>query len=250
MAETITQSNQTEQNKNKFIRQVAIKLLIKDILNGKIIQNEDEGTYLETNSKKVFRVNLISIIVRKEKLGSITSILIDDGSGKITLKSFEENDNIKKLNVGDIVLITGKSRVYNNEKYVSPEIIKKVDPLWLKYRSIELKDNNEFEELKKEIENEDDETSENNHVKKEIEKNKNEINEIEDEIIDDDKNEEDVMLPVEKIIKLIKELDEGDGVAVEQIIEKSMLDKTEELIERMMEKGEIYQNQPGKVKVL
>ncbi|MBT3465494.1 hypothetical protein HN451_10975, partial [archaeon] len=68
-----------------------------------------------------------------------------------------------------------------------------------------------------------------------------------DEIVD---VEENVLLPVQKIINLIKELDPGEGVMIEELISKSMLNDTEKLIEKMLEAGDIYQNLPGKVKVL
>ena len=37
---------------------------------------------------------------------------------------------------------------------------------------------------------------------------------------------------------------------IEELISKSMLNDTEQLIEKMLENGDIYQNLPGKIKVL
>ena len=37
---------------------------------------------------------------------------------------------------------------------------------------------------------------------------------------------------------------------MEEIISKSPLNNTEQLLEKMLESGEIFQNSPGKVKVL
>ena len=50
----------------------------------------------------------------------------------------DENESIKNTFIGNICCVVGKIRVYNNEKYISPEIFKKVDLLWLKVRSLEL----------------------------------------------------------------------------------------------------------------
>jgi len=78
-------------------------------------------------------------------------------------------------------------------------------------------------------------------------KNVEKVDVEENEIVD---VEENVLLPVQKIINLIKELDPGEGVMIEELISKSMLNDTEKLIEKMLEAGDIYQNLPGKVKVL
>jgi len=61
---------------------------------------------------------------------------------------------------------------------------------------------------------------------------------------------EEEVLPVEKVMNLIKELDKGQGVLIEELIERSPLKETEVLLTKMLEKGEIFQNAPGKVKML
>ena len=53
-----------------------------------------------------------------------------------------------------------------------------------------------------------------------------------------------------KLMSLISELDLGPGVALEVVVTKSQFDNTEELLKKMMESGDIFQNVPGKVKVL
>ena len=70
------------------------------------------------------------------------------------------------------------------------------------------------------------------------------------EEISEETKEQEKLLPIEKITQLIKKLDQGEGVLIEEIIEQSILDDTEQLIEKMMESGDIFQNQPGRVKVL
>ena len=147
--------------------------------------------------------------------------------------------------MGNVVLIIGKLRTYNQDKYISPEIIKKIDPQWLKIRAIELKDNFIKNDKNINLKQEEKETikiiEEKQEFKdeKEIKKEK-EINPVD---IEED-------LPIQKIIKIIKELDNGDGVFIEELIEKSTLNETEKLIQNMLENGDIFQNYPGKVKVL
>lgn len=203
----------------KFQRDVAYKVRIQELLQGTFTE-EEEKLQLVTPTKKLHRVNLVAIIVQKEKVGSITVIGLDDGSGKITAKIFEE---IKyPLEVGDPVRVIGKVRRFNEEKYVSPEIIKKTSPSWLKLRSIEFPITASQEEETKQEE-----------VKEE-----------------EPLQEQEVVLPFEKISLIIKKLDDGGGVPIVELIEASELENTEQIIEKMLEMGEIFQNSPGKVKVL
>ncbi len=263
--------------KKDFSRQTAIKITIGMLFSCNYVeQSEDEPNYLKLPSgEKLYRLNVLAIILDKERVGAITNLLVDDGTGKIVLRSFEENKIIEKLSVGDSVLIIGKLRKYNQEKYVSPEIIKKIDPNWLKLRSLILikdKDNinNMKEEENKEVLNDvfeskeikvSNKTEANSGFSEELVKNKEKIKETdvsdgsfvdeEDvEIINDTDPIESPFLPVEKLIKMIKEMDSGEGVMIEEIISSSQIKNTEELLGKMLEKGDIFQNSPGKVKVL
>jgi len=200
-------------------RQVAVKVKIKEIMEGSYVVEEGwKPNYLLTKGgKKVSRANVVGVVLDKEERGAIANLVLDDGSGKIVIRSFEEIKNLKEIAVGEGVLVVGKIRVYNDEKYISPEIIKKVDNTWLKVRSLELGE--EKEEVKVEEEKE----------------------EVEEEFFDS-KNK--------KIIELIKELDKGEGALIEEVKEKLAMDNSEEIIEKMLESGDIFQNSAGRVKVL
>ena len=123
-----------------YLRQIAEKINISQLQSGSYIQEDDKTpNYLYTlEGKKIFRINLIGIVVQKEQLGSIGNFLLDDGTGKVVTKFFEEHKSLGLINIGDVVIIIGKVRVYNEEKYVSPEIIKKIKRQWLNVRSKEL----------------------------------------------------------------------------------------------------------------
>ena len=73
--------------KNNYFRQPAIKTTIGEIASGKYVQeSEDKSNYVLTSKNiKIYRLNLIAIILSKELQGSITNLLVDDGTGKITL---------------------------------------------------------------------------------------------------------------------------------------------------------------------
>ena len=174
------------------------------------------------NQEKIQRINLLAIIVSIEKIGTISSFLLDDGTGKITARFFEENEKNKNLAIGDTVLIIGKVRKYNQETYLSPEIAKKINPLWIRIRKEEL--------------------GLNNYPKNQTKPNIKNIPEEEEK--------ETSLLPTQKIAQLIKEMDKGEGVIVEDLIEKSQLKNIEVLLKKMIEKGDLFQNLPGKVKIL
>ena len=256
----------------KKIKPFAAIVNIALINNGQFI-NQEEHNYILINEQKIIRINLIAAIVRKEQIGTITNMLLDDGSDKIIVRSFEENKKIDELKVGDVAIIIGKVRSYNQDIYISPEICKKVNPLWLKVRSIKFQN----VDIKKKIieninENKEIKDHDNSNNKEKIEEKENikKITKNEEEITFNDikknkndnlaKNEseelkenliiENTELPFERILKLIDELDQGNGVMIEKIIEQSPLNDTENIIERMLEKGDIFQNQPGKIKLL
>ena len=232
---------QIKEEQNKFVRQTAIKTTIQEISHSTFINTDPETPHhIQTlHHGKVFRVNLIGIIIQKEKVGSITNMLIEDQTGQMVARSFEELAYLKQVKVGDFVVIIGKVRMYNNEKYISPEIMKATSAAWLKVRMLELQGMVELDVKKEEISPSIVEEKIVETIEKPI------IEEISEET-----KEQEKLLPIEKITQLIKKLDQGEGVLIEEIIEQSILDDTEQLIEKMMESGDIFQNQPGRVKVL
>jgi len=243
-----------------FFRFSAEKVAIRELEEGEYVEEkEQKPNYIITSeNRKIFRINVIATLVHKEVHGSITSILIDDGTGKIIVRIFEEIKSIFNLEVGDVIQIIGKVRIYNNEKYVFPEIIKKTNPAWLKIRFLELQKNNLFVKKEKEdsgisqkLKKEGLELNELNKKEKELTLQKNTLLNIDVfEVVSEEIEENDPLLPFEKISKLITQLDKGEGVMIEEIIEKSPLEKTEELIEKMLENGDIFQNTPGRVRLL
>ncbi len=270
-------------NPPTFVRQIAVKTNIRFLLNSQYIQeDENNPNYLQGSvGEKIYRLNLIAVVVQKEQIGTMTNLLLDDGTGRIILRSFEENKSISFLQPGHTVLVIGKLRSYNQERYISGEIVKNLDCSWLKLRSMELDhENNQKESFSAsknmlnsivnphEKEEENKKNDDHNTVvdkighqalntpsqlfKEEIIFDLKELPENKAENINED-NEmlvEDSLVPAQKIINMIKEMDKGEGVLIEEIIEKSLLQDTEKIIDRMLENGDIFQNSPGRVKVL
>jgi RPA family protein len=198
----------------KFHRQVAYKVRISDILSGNFIKNDFSGGYIQLNYANVSRVNLIGTVVHKSENPNYVSVVIDDGANRMLSRTFENNVFISKVDVGDIVLLIGKIREFNNEKYVVPEIIKKISVEWMNVRKLELKG--------KSVINEDIKREDKDLTKKEV----------------------------DDIYELVKKLDYGDGVAIEEVLKKVNNTKTEHIINKLLEKGDVFEVRPGKLRVL
>ena len=79
-------------------RQIAVKLRISEIKEGDYVMEEGwKPNYLLTKKgEKVSRVNLMGVVLDKEESGSMFNLVLDDGSGKIIVRSFEEIKNLTK----------------------------------------------------------------------------------------------------------------------------------------------------------
>lgn len=197
-------------------RQIAYKIKIKDILEGSYHQQEGwNPNYLLTqNQKKISRVNLIAVIVSQNQDQTYNYVL-DDGSGQITLRMFELPK--KNIQVGDTILTISKIREYNNQRYLFPEIIKKItNPKWIEVRKLELTKQSP--------------PATSAAPKKE--------------------SPESPEAPYENVLNLIKKIDQGDGADVDQIISLSTLPDCEQLIEELLKEGDIFEISPGRVKIL
>ncbi len=205
-------------------RQVAYKVQVKDILDGEFIKQEGwNPSYIKNQGKEISRVNIISTIVTTDD----NQILVDDGTGRITLRVFENQEIFSGLNIGDIILIIGKVREFN-ERYIIPEIIKKIkDSRWVQVRKIELE-----KESRKE-------------PKKEPRKEPEQPEPITEEVEDLSDSS-----PTDLIYQLIKEIDDGQGATIDDVIEKSNNENAEKIINNLLTEGEIFEISPGKVKVL
>lgn len=200
-------------------RQVACKVWISDILNSDFMKDETSAGYIKINDVVVSRVNLIATVVYKaDQEQNLSGVMIDDSTGKILLKSFENFAAFSKVDVGDMVLVVGRVREFGSEKYIMPEILKKLNDIgWIAVRKLELKD----------------------HIL---------IEQKEEKIDDTDKN-----LSVnanEHIYALIKKFDPGDGADIDEIIKNSDLNDAESIINHLLENGDIFEIKPGRVKVL
>ena len=127
-------------------RLTAYKVWLSDLLKANANQqptqqqNQQQGTLaVSIHSKKVARINLIASVIDKFVSDTYSFLTLDDGSTQIRLKTF--GDDVAKLNnieTGDIILTIARLRTFNNELYLTPEIIKKVDGKNALLRRLEL----------------------------------------------------------------------------------------------------------------
>ena len=115
----------------QFKRHIAFKIRVGDITIGKPIMDNERFAFLELGDKKIIRVNLVGNMVdryQSEGESKYISLTLDDGSGQIRLKIFGDDvDRFKDITQGQTVLVIGLLRSYNNETYISPEIIREID---------------------------------------------------------------------------------------------------------------------------
>lgn len=199
-------------------RQTAYKVQIKDILNSKYTKSEGfNPNYLEIKGKEISRVNVIGVVVQKSPINNYKSIIMDDGSGEILARIFENDAKFDNIQIGNVVLVIGRPREFSSEKYVLIEIIRKIEPEWAKVRKLEL--------------NLDIKTT-NTDFKSE---------KLESEIV--------IKSPKNRILKLIKDLDEGEGVLVDNI-PVNINEDIDKIVSVLLKGGDVFEVKPGKLKVL
>lgn len=227
-------------------RQTALKLKIADLNRGEAISNEKQN-FVEIDGKHIGRVNITANVIDKfvsEGEKKYSALTIDDASSQIRIKAFGEDiEKMKDIEIGDTITVIGALRFFNNEIYILPEIIKKVEPEWLMVRKLEIDKNPSLvkseERISKQIKN---------------------IPMTEDQkrIVTDaafnkplDVKEEKIELSTkEKIFEVLKKND--DGVDIDKIIMSINLpvDEINRIVSEMLENAEIYEPKPGRIRIL
>ena len=116
-------------------RLIAKKVRISDITNGKYFAGRKESmepSYVITPfGEKLSRVNIIASITDKflSEDSNYSSITIDDSTDVIRAKVFKEDVKIfESLQKGELIIVIGKVKEYQNEVYINAEIAKAVEP--------------------------------------------------------------------------------------------------------------------------
>ncbi|MBL7051753.1 MAG: OB-fold nucleic acid binding domain-containing protein [Nanoarchaeota archaeon] len=132
-------------DQDQFKRHIAFKFRIGDLLKGIPIINEERFSYLELDGKRIVRVNVVGNITERydnEGEKKYTFMTLDDGSGQLKIKAFGDDlEKLTNLNQGQTILVIGVLRSFNNELYITPEIVKDQDPKYLLIRKMESEKN-------------------------------------------------------------------------------------------------------------
>ncbi len=199
-------------------RQVARKLWIRDILAGAYIKEEGfkpNYVLLQDNSRAA-RVNVLGVVVSTSTDG-LPTLVLDDGSGKITVRTFEPSARMSAVQVGDAVLVVGRPRQFSNEIYVLPEILRTITDLsWLEVRKRELSP----------------------VMAAPVQENTAE------DVVDSSFG------LTETVLGAIRSLDAGPGADTQAVIEQIGARDAEKTIQFLLQNGDIFEISPGKLKVL
>ena len=207
------------EQKQQFKREVAVKLRVSDLINGQYIKEEGmrPNYVLLKDGRKVSRVNILGTVVSVNLDTGYKSIYIDDGTAKLSVRSFEQNIMLDARQVGDVVFAIGKPREYGREIYVLPEIIKPVaDMHWVELRALEL---NKQPVAEQAFEPE---------IKASAEKES-----IAEDFVDDDGS-------AKKILDQIRSLDVGSGADYEAVVSKAGVENAEKTLLNLLKNGEVF----------
>ena len=242
-------------------RHIAYKVQIKDILQGDYVRGEGwDPSFITVRDIRVSRIDIIASVIDKSSPDeSSSTILIDDGNDQIHCRAFEPSEQMQMINVGDIVHIIGRPRDFNGERYILPEIMKKVeDILWVMARKKELillagilapDDISDIVKISSDTKKE----GRNSKIASEI---------VSEEVISDspldsgkaavaeEKANSHLKTPQQQVIDMIRQMDSGKGVDMDELISSARIDRGEAVIDHLLKEGEIFEIMPGKLKVL
>lgn len=255
------------ENTNSAARQTAHIVSISSIHRAMYTKTEGEWepNYLLIKDRKVSRANLMGVVISgTAQEGAYSSFTIDDSTGTISVRIFEDSTK-HEYELGDVVMVIGKIREFNSEKYIVPEIIRKIDnEVWLDVRKKELEkiDVSMLDRVRSD--EQPMQASTPGAPKQEPAPREERASSIEKEIAENAEvlkestapqsasAEDDVPTEnnTEKVFNLIKKLDTGDGANIEEVIEESGLSDCEDIIEALLNEGEIFEVKPGHLKVL
>ena len=155
-------------------------------------------------------MNVMGIVVGSSE----KQFILDDSTGQIQVR----NESGQHCIAGDVVMVMGTVNGSDGTSLIG-NIVKKISPAWMKVRKCELKKQDPLivSDLSRET----------------------------PQAVQKDRAE-----ALDYILSLVRKLDEGRGVPMEEIVQKSMIKEGQQIIENLMSRGDIFEVEPGKIKVL
>jgi hypothetical protein len=228
-------------------RATATKCSVADLLRGRYNVNGSTLNYVETPYGEASRVNLVAAVVAKP--GKRT-LIIDDGSGQVEVRAFDDDSLFEPLSVGGVLLLIGRPRRHEGQTYVVAEICKLLSgPKWLELRRAELTRTLPAKTRSPVNENKGKEEFSTTQPPPIIPK-QDAKKMVKAETPKAEKGDAPVTITSDKIIDLIRQLDDGGGAAVEKVLAKADRADAETMLTNLLAEGEIFEIRPGRVKVL
>lgn len=247
----MAQENQNPNQNSNQKRLIAYKVSIAEILSSQYYKEEGwEPNYVLAAGMKVSRANIIGVVVDIDFQESTNSFTLDDGTGEISVRFFENSQYIQAIKPGDTVFVIGRPREFNESRYLLGEIVRKAnDVSWLKARKVEIEKERKNQLTQQNNQSPPYASSIPSHSSKQnpsfASKEKTSAVQQHEPASDEISIEE---TPAEKIIQKIRNLDKGSGADIEQVIEG--IPSGESVIKSLMMEGEIFEVAPGRLKVL
>ena len=234
-------------------RATAYKIAINDINSGEYI-SDDFGSYLKNLNLKITRVRIMGTVIKKREYAGgenpdlsdgisersdHTFLVLDDGTGTIRLKTWKKDiEMLDRIAIGDIIDTVARIRKYQDEIYIVPEFVKKIDdPNWELVRELEIM------KLKNIYLNNIDEIKEfSSKTPEDMKEKKSESDEIKDSDVENDLKKQ--------ILIQLKMPGHSKGLTREELYEIINTNKIEinECINELMTNGNIFEQPNGKIK--
>lgn len=245
---------------------------------------EPHGILIGT--EKVSKIKVAGAIIQ-EDLQATNSIEIDDGTATMQVRQYIDPATnvqiIKDVKIGDTVLVIGKIREYNDQRYIQADIVRKIDQEQLKYyHARAANESKKYDELQwqadksKAAEQYGDGFSTAATIGEPTNKQTQQAQTATDNApatqttsssavnasgLSTDSIATTEQMPTsgekspiqnksEMICTYIKEHDSDEGVDIQDIINDTKVENCEQVINDLLEAGEIFMVRPGRVKVL
>ena len=219
-------------------RDPAFIVEVKELLNGEFVKTEGwNPNYIKTSfDLNVSRVALFGTVVEFDE----KSITLDDSTGVIEIRSFDDLKCVSELKNKDFIFIIGKVRQFNDLIYLSPEVCKTVSSDWKKYRDFNIEKVKDLVS-KGLIKNRDEDVSFNSGV--------DVVNEVVDNAVNETTSSDPSSL-TENVLKFIETEDSGEGVEKVKIIDSFDDSSISDVVDNLIMEGDIFEVKPGVFKVL
>jgi len=236
-------------------RQNSKNVRVSDLLSGTFLQGDREtmrpNTIVTPLGEQVGRARMVGTVVEKFQSddGRFASITIDDGTGAIRARVFENDlKMISGFESGDLVSVVGKVKSFRDETYVAPDFVRKLDDPngETLFRLEVLRDVYDKKKMADEIRSMHDQMSEEeltDYVMQKYGMDRQSLN-----VVLQAKSDRVDYRPL--ILDLVSKLDQGEGAEIAKILEGAKLDESiaESAISELLESGDLYEPVVGKLK--